>query len=289
MEIKGCVKFLFSGAAFSLALLGGVYAAYAGSDRATKAGLMPHKALYDIKLSGKKSGATVSNLYGKMFYEWQPSCDAWVTTHRYDLTYEYVEAPSVRVTSDFSSYESFDGKGFNFTSQRKSADVVFEEIRGSVQAQGNKAGQAVYTIPEDLAFELPQGTLYPVAHTLSVLDKVKQGKKFYNATIFDGSDEEGPVAVNSFIGKAVDYHISEEYAAHIDKTLVAAQGWNVRLAFFPLQNLEAAADYEMSVIFHENGVISDMAIDYGDFSVTQKLIAIEPLPSLCEGNDKNEK
>jgi hypothetical protein len=29
------------------------------------------------------------------------------------------------------------------------------------------------------------------------------------------------------------------------------------------------------MIFHENGVISDMKIDYDDFSVTQKLVALE--------------
>jgi hypothetical protein len=32
---------------------------------------------------------------------------------------------------------------------------------------------------------------------------------------------------------------------------------------------------------HENGVISDMLIEYDDFSVTQKLIALEPVKSTC--------
>jgi len=37
------------------------------------------------------------------------------------------------------------------------------------------------------------------------------------------------------------------------------------------------ADYEMDVIFHENGIISDMFIEYKDFSVTQKLVALEKI------------
>jgi hypothetical protein len=34
---------------------------------------------------------------------------------------------------------------------------------------------------------------------------------------------------------------------------------------------------------HDNGVISDMVVDYKDFSVTQKLIGLESLPRVsCE-------
>lgn len=42
----------------------------------------------------------------------------------------------------------------------------------------------------------------------------------------------------------------------------------------------------MSLIFHDNGIISDMSVDYQDFSVTQKLTALEvkPVSDLCGGN-----
>lgn len=261
-------------------------------DRARSAGLMPHKALYDVRLSAKKSGSNISNISGTMFYEWQPSCDAWVSTHRFDMVYEYPEVPAVRITSDFSTYESFDGATFTFTMQRKRGGILYEEIRGSsVKAEGKDyPDEAVYSIPRDVSFHLPEGTLFPMAHTLSVLEKIKQGTKFYNATIFDGSDEEGPVDVNSFIGKAKMYTPPEEYAPYIDKDLIAAQGWNMHFAFFPLNNFEEIADYEMSLVVHENGVITDMEVNYKDFSVTQTLRALEPLKSTCasEGYDNAE-
>lgn len=264
-------------------------AAAAVLDRARSAGVMPHKALYDVRLSAKKSDSNISNISGTMFYEWQPSCDAWVSTHRFDMTYEYPEVPPVRITSDFSTYESFDGGTFNFTMQRKRGGILYEEIRGGAKVGEGKdyPVDAVYSIPKDLSFHLPEGTLFPMAHTLSVLEKIKQGKRFYNATIFDGSDEQGPVDVNSFIGKAAAYSPPEEYAQYIDKDLIAAQGWNMRLAFFPLNNFEEIADYEMSLVVHENGVITDMEVNYKDFSVTQTLRALEPLESTC-GTEEND-
>lgn len=246
-------------------------------DRARDAGFVPHKALYDIRLSSKKSSAKVTNITGKMLYEWQPSCDAWISNHRFDMTYEYAEIPAVRIKSDFSTYESFDGKEFNFTSQRKRGDLILEELRGSANKD-----KAAFTMPEDLNFTMPQNTLFPMAHTLDVLEKIKTGQKFYNATLFDGSDTEGPVDINSFIGKAATYTPPKEHTANIDKALTDAPAWNLRLAFFPIEQDDAASDYEMSLMFHENGVVSDMTIDYSDFSVKQKLVAIEPLEGRCE-------
>ncbi|MGH1402686.1 MAG: EipB family protein [Alphaproteobacteria bacterium] len=262
--------------------------AHAVLDPAREAGFVPHKALYDIYLSSKKSSAKVANIHGKMVYEWQPSCDAWVSSHHFDVTYEYVETPAMRITSDFSTYESFDGKDFNFTSQRKREGLVFEELRGNVRVQEEMSypNEAVYSIPEDLVFDLPEGTLFPMAHTLDVMDKINAGQKFYNATMFDGSDEDGPVNINSFVGKPTTFTPDEEHQKHIDAALIKNKAWKLRLAFFPLNRFEETSDYEMSVVFHENGVISDMEIEYDSFSVVQKLVAIEKLDSNCEVSDE---
>ncbi len=251
--------------------------AYASLDRAKEVGFIAHKALYNIELSAKKSSAHISNISGKMFYEWKSSCDAWVTNNRFDMLYEYPQTPAVRMTSNLSTYESFDGSDFNFTVQRMQGGVIFEEIRGSANIN-----EANYSMPKDLVFELPKGTLFPVSHTLAVLDNIKKGNKFYKATIFDGSDTGGPIDINSFImSKASDYIIEPSREGYIDKALLNSKGWDIRLAFFPLSNFETISDYEMSVTFHENGVISSMDVDYGDFSVTHKLIALEPLDDDC--------
>ncbi len=240
-------------------------------------GMVAHKALYDIRLTAKKSSSNISNITGKMFYELKISCDAWITNNRFDMLYEYPQIPSVRMTSNISSYESFDGKTFNFTSQRKRGGQIFEEIRGSANTNS-----AVYSIPKNLSFELPKGTLFPVRHTLSVLDKIKSGEKFYEAPIFDGSDVEGPVNINIIIlSKAPPYIPNIPKTSDIDGDLMDSVGWNIRLAFFSLNNFSNMSDYEMSIIFHENGIISKMDVDYGDFSVTHKLVALEALDDGC--------
>lgn len=248
--------------------------------------LEPHKALYEIKLAGAHSGSQILNISGQMFYEWQPVCDAWVTNHSFNLLYEYADSAPLRITSNFSTYESFDGESFNFTSQRKSDGEIFEEIRGSATIVSGQPGSAKYTMPEGLEFELPAGTIFPIAHTIAVAEKLKSGEKFYNTTIFDGSDADGPVQVNSFMGKPVEVSIAESEI--LDQKLLSSKAHSVRLAFFPLKAHEAQSDYEMDLAFHKNSLISDMIIEYDDFSVSQKLVALEPVEHGCKPSKFND-
>lgn len=101
--------------------------------------------------------------------------------------------------------------------------------------------------------------------------------KFFKAVVFDGSDDEGPITINTFIGKEISQSPNYKDIKEINQSLLNVPAWNVRMAVFPETEEEAISDYEMSVIFHENGVISDMLVDYDDFSVTQKLVALEKL------------
>ncbi len=252
--------------------------------------LIPYRALYDTYLSHKKGGTDIHNISGKMFYEWKISCDAWISTYRHNVFYEYVSAPAIRLTSDFSTYESFDGKNFNFNLQRRQNGMLLEEIRGSANLEGEKdANRAVYSIPEDLVFNLPEGTLFPTAHTLAFLDKVKAGETTYKATVFDGSDDQGPVNISSFVMSELSgKDLIVEESEYIDNNLINSKAWSIRLAFFPLSSFESVSDYEMSIIFHENGIISSIKIDYDDFSITQKLIALEALDNLCLADIKEE-
>lgn len=246
--------------------------------------IVPHKALYKIEMVEKRSGAQILNISGDMYFEWKASCEAWTTDHRFKLDYEYADSAPMRITSDFTTYERYAGDTFDFNSRRYRDGELYQELRGrAVHPVSGKAGQAVYTMPPDLQFDLDPETLFPVAHTLSVLQAARSGKKFYTTTIFDGSDEEGPAQVTAFIGKPISgANLKLPEGKSIDKTLLGGLAWPIRLAFFPLTNEEIDSDYEMDIVLHDNGIISDMYVDYKDFSVTQKLVALEKAkPAFC--------
>lgn len=262
--------------------------------------LTPHKALYDIKLVATRSGSQIINISGKMYYEWKPTCDAWITDHRFSLFYEYADSPGMKVTSDFSTFETFDGESFNFSARRKRDNTLYQELRGKASVAdkgGVQEGKAEFSMPENLDFDLSSGAMFPMTHTLEMIKKAKADKKFFKAVVFDGSDDEGPVEINSFIGKPVNALKILPPNEDLDMSLLNTKAWKVRMAVFPTADDGALSDYEMSMVFHENGIISDMLIDYDDFSVTQKLVALDKVepdsscnpPKADKAESTNEK
>lgn len=250
--------------------------------------LKPHKALYDIDLVATRSGSQILNISGKMFYEWKSSCDAWLTDHRFSLFYEYADSPSMRITSDFSTFENFNAKEFDFSSRRKRDGTLYQELRGHAELRKGES-EAVFSVPKGLTFDLKDDTMFPMGHTIEMIRHAKNNEKFFTASVFDGSDEEGPVEINTFIGTPANALAKIPASEDLDMSLLNTQAWNVRMAVFPENDPESAADYEMSMVFHENGVISDMLIEYDDFSVTQKLVALEKLdPEVCSHDTSSE-
>ena len=260
-------------------LLAGIVPAAASErlDKAARDILAPHKALYKIEMTSKRSSSQILNIYGKMYFSLTPGCDAWSTDHRFNLYYEYADSAPMQITSDFTTYEPLDGQTFDFNSRRKRDGEVYQELRGTAVRDDKGRGSVTYSMPEGLTFDIPDGGLFPMAHTVAMMNNIRDGQKIFSATVFDGSDEEGLIEINTIVGKAVNVMAVMKPGPEIDTTLINSPARKVRMAFFPLADDGAAADYEMDVILHDNGMISDMSVDYGEFSVSQKLVALEKI------------
>ena len=242
----------------------------------------PHRAVYSIKMASKRSGSQIVNISGKMYYDWKPTCEGWLSDHRFIMRYEYADAPAMRITSNFSTFEAYDGSSLSFTSERKNNGELFEQIRGKADKTA-----ADFIKPEKVTQELPEGILFPSAHTVHVARQIERGQFLEKAVIFDGSDMEGPVEVTSTVIKRdIKPDYSSKSESDVDLNLLKDPAHKIRLAFFPITDDTAMkSDYEMDLVFHNNGVISGMHIDYEDFSVDQKLIALEKIDSQCETID----
>jgi hypothetical protein len=255
--------------------------------------IVPHKALYDVTLASARSGSQIINIQGRMYYQLHKGCDGYTTDHRFALTYSYADSEPMRVTSDFSTLETFDGQAFDFSSRRRRAGELYQELRG--HAERNQ-GEIVYQEPLDLEQPLPKDAMFPVAHTRALLNAARTGNKFYASTVFDGSDQEGPVDVAAVIGTArQSARAMEKLRADLAAVrmgtggddLLAVQAYTMRLAFFPRAGGGATSDYELTMQLHDNGIISHMTIAYPDFTVDQKLVALEPVaPESCDGGKK---
>lgn len=245
--------------------------------------MVPHKALYDITLRSAKTSSGIADVHGQMFYSLQETCDSWVSTHRFIITYDYIDNPSARTVSEYTTTESKDWKSMKFVAHRNNDVGETEEVAGSVArpAQPGKKFLARFTAPDRKNMPLDDGTMFPVQHTFKVINNALDGKKFIKGEVFDGSDMDGPYAVSGLVLKPISIPERKRiWPNDVDKDLASVHGWRTQVAIFPLNDKGASAsDYEMDMNLLENGVVTDMSVRYSDFTIEQELKALSKLPS----------
>ena len=242
--------------------------------------IKPHRAIYTMTMGSAKNGSNITGVTGRMLFEWADDCDGWAVQQHLQLHFNYAEGDESDISSTVISWESKDGKRYNFNVRRMTNDKETENFRGRASV-GERGGSGKYAIPKDKKeVSLIAGTLFPSAHTKLILEKAMAGEKLFTRRVFDGSDEDGQADVSAFIGERRENPQAAEANASLrDNPLLAQPAWPVRLAFFKPDTETGESDYEMDLVLLANGVARSMLIDYGEFAVSGTLSSLEALPA----------
>lgn len=236
--------------------------------------ILPHRAIYKMSLQSARNSSKVSDVRGRMMFEWADACDGWTTEQRFQLRFAYTEGEEMTMNTNYTTWEAKDGLRYRFNVRKLINGEVDDDVRGEATlAKAGGTGSAHFTKPGEQDMALPEGTMFPTAHTLAILDHARAGERFFTRTIFDGADAEGPTEVSTVIGQGGPAKEGAEQPLLRDKT-----AWPVRMAFFPTQSEASQPEYEMSLRLLQNGVAESMQIDYGDFTVKAVLEKLEVLP-----------
>jgi hypothetical protein len=246
--------------------------------------IAPHRAIYTMTLASVKNGSNITDVSGRMLFEWRDVCDGWAIQQHMQLHFTYTEGDDQDITSTELTWEAKNGKGYNFNIRRLTNGQETENYRGKAAQNANGTVSVVYSTPAGKTLQLPAGTLFPSAHTELILQNAVKmqtgGDKLFTRRVFDGSDETGSSDVSAFIMP----QRSIEQEPGIDSKLqnnplLADAAWPVHLAFFNIGTEIGEPDYEMDLTLLPNGIARHMKIDYGDFSVIGNLSDIESLPA----------
>jgi hypothetical protein len=242
---------------------------------AVAADIVPHQALYTMRLvrAGGDSGVVAAR--GVMEYKWGETCDGWTVEQNYRILMGYADSSSdVAITSNFATWESRDGLRYRFNQKETKNDATDEEIRGSAKLAGpGDGGIATFEKPAGKTFVLPPGTLFPSAHTILLIDRAKAGDNFIARQVFDGTTVSGAALVSAVIGAKIE----PDAVSAKQSPVLNHPGSRVRLAFFPPDPKAETPDYELGMLLLDDGVSRDMTIDYGDYAINAKLVDIKPL------------
>jgi hypothetical protein len=257
-------------------VLGLACAAPAPPPTRTPVPLAAHRALYQLTLASDREGHQIASAHGTMGYEVADVCDGWATRQRLRMTVTNSDGQDTDMDSDYATWESKDGLSFRFHMVQKSDAAITSQTDGSAHlTRTGGPGGVEYRLPKEAKTDLPAGTLFPMMHTLAIINAAREGKKFLALPLFDGTDEDGfeysSIAILDWKPPfATDHQI-----------LTPLASTRVRIAFFDNAKAASTPTYEVAMRYWENGVADDMLMDFEDFVMKAKLTELTPLPGRC--------
>lgn len=242
---------------------------------ATAAGLTGQHALYSLALT-KLRTHDITGATGQMSFDVVDGCTGWATTQHMVLIIRSVDGTLTKSVSDYMTWETKDGKSFTFTSRESDNDGA-EQIdqAGSATHKPDGSGVVTYTTPANTQYTLPAGTLFPMQHTEALLAAGDNGQTFIAPLLFDGTDATGAQA--TFVA-VLQHHGAEKTDW---PALNGIPSTDVDIAFFTRKNDDENPNFRSSMRYFEDGVATNLILDFGDFAMTGKLTRLTIPPSPC--------
>jgi len=244
---------------------------FAAAPAAVRAEMVPHQAIYNMKLSSKSPASRFNGLSGAAVSQVERTCQGWVITEQIVMSMLTVAGGAIDREMNFKAKESFDGRSYSF----ESVSVTNGETKkysGSARRKADGSAEAEFVTPQPFEMPLPKGTKFYISTTNWLLDLAKSGKRTGQVISFDGTDDEGPQKVTAFI---LPDGIGGDGISG-DKKLLDRQAWQVRMAFFKLEGQASEPEFEISLRLLDNGIITHFELIFDDLVVDQVLQDVLP-------------
>lgn len=247
--------------------------------------LAPHRAVYDMTLERSAAGSGVVELTGRMVYEITGNaCQGYKQNTRFVT--RSVDQSGQQSIMDLRSKFWEDGRGrtFRFDTDHYRNEQLTEKSAGTAERDDGRNGVKIrISSPQRKNLDLSDEILFPIQHTLRLLQAAHRGETIFIADIYDGSEKGAKVyATTAVMGvKKTGSFNADLNRIKNNKALQGLAAWPVSLAYFEQhkEQADAVPSYELGFLFYENGVARNLFIDYGHFAIRGKLAALEMLAS----------
>lgn len=243
--------------------------------------LAPHRAVYDITLDRAKGGAGVSDLSGRMVYELTGSaCVGYTQTMRFVTRMTNQEGQITISDLRSSSWEDAAAGHFRFNSTQYRNEKMSEATDGEARRKSPvDEVQVELTKPGKKEVKLKAGLMFPMQHSIALIEAARAGRSTLTTDLYDGSDKgEKVYSTTAQIGKMRPAGANAKLPpVKGTEALDKVTAWPVSISYFEPNSdaQDAVPAYEISFIYFENGVSRQLLIDYGEFSIRGNLRSIE--------------
>lgn len=237
---------------------------------AEPASIQMHRAVYDLSLGRTEMASDITGLDGRMVVEWQggPACGGYTMMQRMVMRLGG-EAGDVTSDSRLSTFETEASDEFSFTlTEYLGGELTNRE--GGI-ARRAKDGRVTLEREGEEVVTLHPDTLFPIAAMRAWIEKMQQGGRVFEQIYFDGTEEREKRASVFVTGSDVP---SAASGVKGGEPLEELARWSTQASYFDLDNAEGLPDFEMSFTLFENGVSSDLRLNYTEIEIKARLSEI---------------
>ena len=227
---------------------------------------LPHRAVYNLGLKSSHQGA-ISSMGGQIIYDWSSDCKGWVVKNELDMNIAYSNGLSTQMALRFSAWEAQDGSKYRFVvNQGDSANGLSNFIGKAVRDNTKDMVTVDISVPEPKRAELNE-VLFPTAFLAKIIEAAQNGIMTIKYPVFDGTTELEAFNVSAVILPA---EIKSKFSE-----MQGLSAWRVFLAYYEQSGESTLPLQEQSLLLYENGVVTDVQLDFGSFTVAGNLIEFE--------------
>ncbi len=268
---------------FSLSLVALVAAGAGAMESAaaqpSTAGLAPHRAVYDLRLSRAVGKRQIVAVRGRILYDFTGSpCTGYALQFRQVSELDSGEGKNTLSDLRANTWEDGDAKSFKFSSQNFVDQQAQDTVDGKAERNADNIGVSL-TKPQTKAFDLETGMVFPAEHMRRIIEAARAGKSILEVPVFDGS-ETGEKVFNTLtvIGREIapsEKPLTDAAASH--PSLAALKRWPVKISYFDKTSSggEQTPVYSLGFEVLENGISRALVLDYGDFVVSGELTQLD--------------
>jgi len=257
----------------------GTDALAASAGAAAGPALVPHRAVYDMKLGDMEEQAGIAGLNGRMVYDFSGNaCDGYSVNFRFVTEFQDKDGGRQITDLQTSSFEEPQAESYQFLSKTFVDQELVESTRGTARS-GAKVKTVELKEPEEKSFTIGNDVLFPTEHLLSIIKAAEEGVHFVAADIYDGAETGDKVyATTTVIGAKA---VAEPGPKTNDGagSLAGKSYWPVTVAYFDPGADDASGEllpvYQLTFHLFRNGVSSHLKLDYGDFIILGTMSSLE--------------
>jgi EipB-like len=238
--------------------------------------LVAHRAVYDLKLKDVSERSGIEGMFGRMVYEFTGSaCSGFTTNFRFVTKIDTGE--EMRLTDQqTTTFENALSRQFRFDTKSFTDEKLDKQVTGEASDQPD--GMKVALAKPDLREVDLTPAQFPTEHMLDVIENARAGKRFFEARVFDGSEDGDQSLMTSTVVGAAQMPQPDDADAKSAGEFAAKPYWPVTMAYFNEDTkTDALPVYRMSFKLYDNGITRDLTMDYGDFVLSGTLSKLELL------------